>query len=128
MNSRSYNTISSICSGQTVITLLLTYLILLLYIIPTAYHEALELSGMDSATLSYIKFCRIGLLSEFGYLNDDFRSIYISTELTAGIFEDLSLFGFMLAFQIFIQKLETFNCRRLNLLNLYAYLMTWQVI
>ncbi len=104
MNSKSLNAISNICSGQTVLTLLFTYLIILLYIIPTAHREAIELSGLDLNSISYFQYGRLGIVSHYNYLNDDFRSIYISTEFTAGIFEDFSLFAFIIAFQFFVRS------------------------
>ena len=104
MRSRVTNTLSNICSGQTVLALFLSYLIILLYIIPTAYTEAIEISGLDTNAMPYLKFCRIGLLNHLGLLTDDFRSFYITTELTAGVFEDICLFAFVMALQVFIKS------------------------
>jgi len=98
MNTKSHSAISNICSAQTVAALLLSYLIILLYIIPTAQAEALEVAGLDGKFIPCLKYSRLGILSQYSHLNTEFRSLFISTELTAGVIEDIILASLVLAF------------------------------
>lgn len=114
MNRKALHIISSICSGQTVSALFLSYMLIGLYILPSAFTDAIDHSGLKFENVQYLKFFRIAILVHHEILNEEFKQLFISTELTAGVFEDLILLILIISIH-FYSNSRTLQFNRFNL-------------